>query len=347
MQKVVLPLLILLFFSPYFFSCQSMDDYQSEKFRLSASACAADGYPVELYRGNFIRSDGKSFPVPSGTFLEGSWGLSGSVAVLGDAQQPAPDSLEVLWFSYPEDKFYEGHFRLPQQQIHALLKEGYWNPAEKKPNTYYQLTVCLLPKGAVVVWLTGSNRVLVGRFQASETVFDFKQFNGGATRAEIVQDERSRMSPEVQQQIAAGKLSSQKWDDYLRKYPWKLAFNQKLKLYNYGISYLSAEGTDFPATPDMALYAKVLLEPLPKAVPKDWNLFVETEAGHRHEIRVEAFDEAQTIAAFQTLHQGSPKSSITLFVEADKPFRQAKLVLQNEFRQIPLDKTKVQLFDED
>ena len=59
-------------------ACHPMENYQTEKFKLAASPAAADGYPAEIYRGNFLRSDGKSFPVPSGNFLTSGWRGSGT-----------------------------------------------------------------------------------------------------------------------------------------------------------------------------------------------------------------------------------------------------------------------------
>ena len=86
----------------------------SEKFRLSAGPCAAKGYPMTIQFGAFVRPDGKTLPVPAHHTLEGKWGLSSIGQVVGDEFQPVPVSLEVLYFSYLEDTFYEGAFPLPQ-----------------------------------------------------------------------------------------------------------------------------------------------------------------------------------------------------------------------------------------
>ncbi len=338
---------LLLLLSAGLLACDTMEDYQTDKFTLSASPATADGYPVEIYRGNFIRSDGGSFPVPSGNFLTDGWRGSGTSASLGEAEQPAPDSLEILWYSYPEDKFYEGHFLLPQQRIHALLKQGYWNTVEKQHQTYYELSVCVLPTGGVVVWLTGQNKVLIGRFQARETKFDFKQFNGGATRAEIVEDERARLSPEVQREVASGTLSTKKWDEYLKTYPWQLAFSQPVRLLDYGISYLSAEGTDYPLTPDPEPYAQVLLQPSRKPVPNDLALDVLTEHGALYKVWVDSLDETETMGAFRTLHQLRPQAPITLLVDLSRDWQKASLRLRNEAQDIPLTKNRIRLIAPD
>jgi len=99
-------------------------DY-TERFDLSASPGCADGYLATIDEARFISSKGgSSFPVPYGHRLDSGWGGSAIGWTVGDPRQPAPDSLEIRWFSYTEDKFYEGHFLLPQERIYHLLKQG-------------------------------------------------------------------------------------------------------------------------------------------------------------------------------------------------------------------------------
>ena len=195
-----------------------------------------------------------------------------------------------------------------------------------------------------VVWLTGSkNRVLIGRFQAQETASRFPN-QSSQEHAQMLQEERAELSPAVQQEIREGTISAKRWEDYLRVYPWKIAFNQPLKLYNYGLDYLNGERTNHPATRDMAQYALGILKPSPKAVPRDLDLFVETEAGQRYEIRVVVFNESETMAAFQTLRQADEQAVITLMVELDKLVRKVQLVLENRLQKILLSSTKVEIF---
>lgn len=142
--------------------------FQTEKFNLSANPGCADGYPARIEEGHFINSAGSGFPLPYGHFLTGNWTGSGVGWAVGDTMQAVPDSLELRWFSYTEDKFYEGHFLLPQQRIYNLLKQGYWDSNFTKYDTYNGFTATVLPTGGVVVWLTGGNSVFIGRYQATE-----------------------------------------------------------------------------------------------------------------------------------------------------------------------------------
>ena len=320
----------------------------TDKFKLSAGPCAAEDYWVTIQGGAFVNATGKGFPVPSGHTLQGSWGASGTVWAVGDPQQLVPERLKLLWFAYAEDKFYEGNFVLPQPEIHRLLKQGYWDADKRQPGTYTEFTVCVLPKGVVVVWLTGGNQTLVGRFQAAE-IFPspaaFQRYYGDVNRATMVRNTQLELPAHVQAEIKAGTISTKKWDAFLKTYPWQLAFNVPFTLDQpYAIHYRNAEYTNSPLTRELAPYFQVLLAPSPKPVPKDAVLFGRTEHGARYKLRLQELDEAETMAAFQALHAASPASPITLLVSLDKPLQKATLSLKNETKEIPLPKSIVKVF---
>ena len=322
------------------------------QFELSAGPAVPDGYPATIYRGNFVLPDGHTLPIASGQLLTGSWGASGTSMPGGHVA--APDSLELLWFSYADDQFYEGHFLLPQQRMQALLQTGFWDTRTRQHDTYTQLTVCLLPKGGVVLWLTGGNRVLVGHYQATATDFDFHLFNPGTSRAELVREVRAQLSPEAQRQVATGTLSAHQWEKYLVQYPWKITFGHPVQLYDYGVDYFSAERTNYPAAPDPANstadlnqtpFRQNLLAAGLKRVPRELYLFVQGPYGRKRQLRVDPLDEAETFAAFQTLHAKHPTEPLTLHIDQDERLTKAALTLRAGQEAIPLTKSKVQFFD--
>lgn len=318
----------------------------TERFNLSAGPGAADGYPATIDEARFITPSG-SFPVPYGHFLNSSWGNSGTSWTVGDPMQAAPDSLEIRWFSYTEDKFYEGHFLLPQERIYKLLKEGLWDAESRKQVTYDTFMVTVVPGGVVVVWLSmaGSNQVLIGRYEAREIQYDYARHRPKVDRAGDVADTRAKLSPDVQHEIATHTISSKKWDTWLKRYPWQLAFSQPLTLTDYSIGYLNAEATSYPPTPDMAAYAQVVLTPSSKPIPSHANFFVAGGYGRKKLFKVRPFDEAETMGAFQTLATAHPGQPLTLFIETNERLTEATLSLRADKQIIPLTKSKVQLFD--
>jgi len=316
---------------------------QTERFRLHATPASAPGYPMVIEYGGFMRADGQRLVVPSGNYLDSktSWSVSGVAWAVGEELQPVPERLDILYFSYAEDQFYEGKFALPQQQLYTLLKAGYWNTDSKQQITYNTLVVSVLPKGLVVVWLAGEGRrVLVGQFRAHASDADYQHFHPGSDRAQTVRYNQAHLPPGVQQQLKAGTISSQQWENYLHPYCWQLALPPTLRLSRYTIGYWSEEVSQYPDTQNFAPYVQALLAPHQRAAPKSLRLYVRDEAGQAHQLRIRQFDEAETLAAFQQLHGASP---LLLRVEADKYLKEVKLVLTNGSQHLPLTKTVVEV----
>ena len=329
-----------------------MHTYQTEKFELTAGPCAADDYWVTIQSGVFIGSDGKGFSVPSGHTLEGSWGASGTTWSSGDDRHPAPARLSLTWFSYAEDKFYQGEFLLPQEKIYHLLKQGSWDITKQKQVTYNELTVCVLPKGGVAVWLTSGNQVLIGRFHAAEkqvTRDEFVRYYGdNVDRATMVRETQAELPEPVQAEIKAGRVSSRQWDEYLKTYPWKIEFAQPLTLYRYAAYYTSAERTRNPLTREgLQAYRNVVLQPSPKPLPTNLHFYGQAPFKARYLVRVLAFDQTELRAAAEQLLKEHPGAPLTFYFAIDKPYQKATLSLKNDWREIPLTKAPVEVLSED
>ena len=329
-----------------------MHPSQTEKFELTAGPCAADGYWVTIQSGTFIGSDGKAFSVPSGHTLEGSWGTSGTVWSSGDDRHPAPERLSLTWFAYAEDKFYQGEFLLPQEKIYQLLRQGSWDIGKQKQMTYNRFIVCVLPRGQVVVWLTGGNQVLVGRFQAAEkhvTGDEFVRYYGeNVDRATMVRETHAELPAAVQAEIKAGTLSTRQWDDYLKSYPWRVEFAQPLALYEYSVNFVNAERTNNPLTREgMDTYRNLILAPSPKAMPRKMLLYGQAPHQARYLVRVKQFDQAELRAAAELLLRAHPAAPLTFYFAIDKPYQKATLSLKNDWRTIPLPKAPVEVLSED
>lgn len=319
--------------------------YQTEKFHLSAGPATVEGYPATIDQGRFVNSSGGGFVVPYGHFLESGWTGSGIRWAVGDEMQAVPERLELRWFSYADDKFYEGNFLLPQEKMYALLKQGFWDPVPKRHYTYESFTVCVLPTGGVVVWLGGLRKVVVGRFQAQEIQYDYARHRPGVDRAASVAQTRGRLPAAVQAEIKAGTLSTKKWEAYLKRYPWKLELSRPLTLFNHGIIYRSAEKASFPLTADGVGFAEEVLDPSPKPVPQSCMLYLAGAYGRQRLLKVKSLDEAETMGAFQTLAAKHPGQIIALHVEIDEELKKATLSLRAGGQTLPLTKSTLQFFD--
>src|SRR5690606_20888049 len=78
------------------------------EFDWYAVATAPRDYPMEVINGTFYYKGQESgLWIPSGGTLNEGWGESASVYVVGPEFKPLPDRVEVKFYSYTENQFYQ------------------------------------------------------------------------------------------------------------------------------------------------------------------------------------------------------------------------------------------------
>jgi hypothetical protein len=346
-------------------ACQKKENMNEEKFDWDGMACTPAGYPVVVLSPNIFHSNrGKYITlIPNMSNTAGSdW--TGSANSWSSEPSPAPDHLNIVWYSPTEMKIYEGEFELPQQKIYNLFKEGYMTygiPIDTKDGketlhweTYTSLTAGLAPKGMVVVWLDGLNKVEIGRYQARELgkaeaneVFKSHFKLSGDMPETVVEKEliSRRVTPEVQEIIKQDKISCKQWDDYRLRYNWKVEFNKPLEMYRYFVEYFNSEYSGYlPPSRSQDDFNKIILEPTSKVVPSYLNMYVTAKNGRNYLIRLETLDEQETIGAFKKLEQVNPKATITVFITVDDDFKKFTVTLKNDIKEIVLEKALLRLF---
>jgi hypothetical protein len=346
-------------------ACQKKENMNEEKFDWDGMACTPAGYPVVVLSPNIFHSNrGKYITlIPNMSNTAGSdW--TGSANSWSSEPSPAPDHLNIVWYSPTEMKIYEGEFELPQQKIYNLFKEGYMTygiPIDTKDGketlhweTYTSLTAGLAPKGMVVVWLDGLNKVEIGRYQARELgkaeaneVFKSHFKLSGDMPETVVEKEliSRRVTPEVQEIIKQDKISCKQWDDYRLRYNWKVEFNKPLEMYRYFVEYFNSEYSGYlPPSRSQDDFNKIILEPTSKVVPSYLNMYVTAKNGRNYLIRLETLDEQETIGAFKKLEQVNPKATITVFITVDDDFKKFTVTLKNDIKEIVLEKALLKLF---
>lgn len=344
-------------------SGKNKENMNEEKFDWDGMVCTPTGYPATVLSPNVFYSSGGKYItlIPNMSYTGGSnW--TGSGNGWASDPKPAPDHLSITWFSEAENKIYEGNFALPQQKIYNLFKEGYMRYGFADDNedsketlhkeTYSSLTVGLAPKGMVVVWMDGQNKVELGRYQARE--LDRKEANevfkrhfksSGDMPETIDKFEFARLPHEVQEIVRQGKISYKQWDDYRLRYNWKVGFNKPLEIYSYYIGYFNSEHAYcLPSTMTQEIFNKIVLEPSSKVVPNNFGMYVTAQNHRNYLIRLETLDEHETLEAFKKLEEISPKAVITMFISVDDDFKSFTVTLKNDKKEIRLEKALLRLF---
>lgn len=364
-----LNILLLLVLITQLGSCQKkMENYKTEKFEWDGDATAPEGYSMIIVSPNFFKlNEAKLAFIPNMSGMDDGWSGSAGGWSVGELNKTMPESLHIAWFSNTENKFYEGNFKMPQEKLYKLFKEGYMIYGQRPggtdgkedlhKETFNAITVGIAPKGMVVVWASGQNKTEVGRYQGQEVNKEesnrmWKQFfkgvggsDPGDMPLQIPNKELERFLPHIQQEIKEGKISSKQWDDYRLRYNWKIEFNKPLEIYDYYIRYFNSESAGYPPPSiTQEIFNKHILEPTSKVVPNEFGLYVTTQNGKDYLFRVEYFDEQETIEAFKVLEAASPKQVITMFIDINDDFNDFKVVLKNNKKEILLQKDTLKLF---
>ena len=173
-QTFVTKIWLFLFLPLQLASCQNHNsnnkDMNEPEYEWGISVNAPIGYPIHVYAGRvgpqYITSDLWC------STEEPDWGS----AYVNEGNDPneLPKDIDIVWFSFIENCFYNLQASLDYEKIEKLFKEGFEQRiryGELHHTTYNGLVVGLAPGGTVVVWVgKGYSPITeVGRFQASRT----------------------------------------------------------------------------------------------------------------------------------------------------------------------------------
>ncbi|MGV0924693.1 DUF2931 family protein [Empedobacter tilapiae] len=326
------------------------------------------GYPMEILYGDFYNEkDEPIASIPSNMELSSQWwsGDSG-VMITGDEYKEIPARMKIRWFSYAEDKFYEGDFAVDKERITQLFDKGI--EFSKPSSEYNYIKVAIATAGQVYLYLVGGNNVLVGTFVAKEVfVDDFKKEMGLPMHTEIKRDELIKIvlkniPLQTQQEIAENRISTQIWKDINLHYPWQYTFEieddnrplfiQKEKL-----------GADFINNEDAwAVVPEFFTTTIPKAIPLEIDAKFKTKAGRKLIVRiypgnvngqepqyqtyeVQRGREQELVKLFKEFYKeiGSQEFAVHLRISEDVKTAKVFLKKGNIEREIP--NVEIQLFD--
>ena len=295
------------------------------KFEWKASESAPENFPMQIIRGNLRYhgdASGDGLYVPNGVVISHGWGRMRSSHVTGPDLKPLPDKLDITFFSYMEDTFYQGSFDLPYDKILRLFREDEARPKKKDRQGQdmkndYRIIVGVAPGGTVAVWVTGTGSTEVFFGQAKKVELDIaKEFRVPITNRkeyvnEIIGDE---VKPEVLAAIRKNGIPFQQWANYRTPYQWVPTFAVSHPPKEIGMNFFNGESAYYN---------------FPYAVN-------EGEAKGYYIIH---FDEAEMLTAFAKL--GANHKSLQLEFEPKLPKDQTLVRLRNDKETIQLKKFTV------
>jgi hypothetical protein len=244
------------------------------EFDWLASESAPQNYPMEIVSGTFHFREGGEIYVPSAVLLyELDWGQYRSTHVSGEALKPVPNKLSITFFSYTENKFYQGEFDLPDDKILTLFQQEYYSTKEQGMTRYYTIIAGVSPGGGVAVWLNGLNRntqVFYGKAKEVSLDWSVKTKNKMPREAYVNETLEDTVSKEMISELETKGAPVNLWDDFQNSYHWQLNLlteNRAPKLVNE-IRYVNGEIDYFfyPLSEDIAKQTRAV----PKSLYYSW-----------------------------------------------------------------------------
>ena len=330
-EKIIYVILLLLIIS-----CHTS---MNQKFKWYPTESAPDLYPVNIISAKFLLKDRSGVAIPSGSDIANGWGAIGQIEIVGNEKKSLPAALQVCWFSYIENQFYQGDFVLPTDTLTKVFNEGFLDSNTGKPEQYDRIVVGFAPGGYIAVWAKGGQITTeIAFLKASPLDYDWQKFSHGIDklRADYITTALNDTLDSNQRKIAAipfgwnGKYEG----DYRKTYSLSITNNLAANVSGALISYYDGSAEYHIAQPAANRWNNHLT--IPKRIVWEWK----SELGIALGTAI-IFDETEIIAAFKKLSVEHPDAPITLQTETGPVNYAVSLILKNQFDSIELKKYQV------
>lgn len=310
-----------------------------DKYEWLPTESAFKNFPMEIIKADLIFSDSSSIYVPEGKIINNGWGKTGSIHLVGRRLKKVPDKLAISWFSYIEDKFYDGTFKLPYDEMSRLFQNGIVSPTSGEKVTYNRIIIGLAPEGGVSLWLAAKGIVLeVATFRSDEKEMPWTSLldNEKVTRDDYIEEVlEETLSAEQYRQYRNNGMRKGLWNEYLTQYQWGLEFTGSqplvlwLKTYNGENEYLNL-------TKDKNKRKR-------RAVPVSIKVKWQNLEGKNY-IATVTFDEQEIFEAFEKLSQGKAEHSLKLQLDINPTSPALDVLLRDDEFILKLEKCKFEIY---
>lgn len=282
------------------------------QFKWLPTECAPADFPMQLVDGTFKLADGSIQAIPLSSLISNGWGEHGSTHVVGLEMKPVPIELELSWFSYAENKFFRGEFKLFPEPIEALLRQRLIDASGEEQPAYNRILVGVAPEGFVAVWARGTYVTTeIATYRARETLMDWKVINDNpqVQRKDYVDLVLvDTVSAEALEKLHAKGVPPGRWEKLHIRFDVTLSVRGGAKVKELGLWSVNGERERyFSPTPDAYPVKK---RAVPAKVRVRW-----TGVSLRKVGMEVAFDMDEVLGAFRRLQPESPTTPLALQVE--------------------------------
>jgi hypothetical protein len=302
--------------------------------------CAPAAYPVHLVQGTLALPDGRAVEIPDERDVSNGWGQRGSTHIVGELVKPLPTRLALSWFSYAEDRFWQGRFELPSHPMAGLFARGVPQDRQTgKPMPFERIIVGMAPDGLVAVWAAaGAEVVELAAFQATVAQLPWERVldNPQVTRKDFIRSvlER-RLGSEGLARLQREGIPRGRFASYRTQYRWQpwvtgpgTAEGVRIRSFSGENAFIGPKGAAVPRD----------LRPVPAVVELNWK----DPAAAPWIARI-TLDEAEAFAAFEKLGRGQPEQT-QLALHLETMPGGVTVALRDEKFILPLKLAEVRIF---
>lgn len=327
----------------------TMQNEFRKTFMWAPAVAAPYNYPVEIkYAFVGFGDGGDEYPVMD-RFVGGGLGVSSSAVDLNEFEDSAgyemPNSIDVLWLSYCEAKYYRAKVNLPQSlqlEMLEMFRKGYILPPMNNEHvSYNEIVLTLLPKGRVWIYLCGWGRrdLICDTIQAREVEMSLKDFNEDAAHFSKNTKEycKNHLEKDVMVNLQANGIPKGLWERYGERFNYdiKIAFeDKKAKLSSRRVIYRFSNG-EYCCKGDGTLIKE---KARPSMLSFDWNVVDTLYSGNFY------FDEQEVLNLYHKAFGKNLRQSGDLIIRVSKYNNKFDIFLRTMGKEYLFKKTMIHDF---
>ena len=147
----------------------------SFNYNIKISGSAPSLYPTNIYFGLLWYNDDEALEIPVRYPFKGDWGEILSNMILLREEYPMPSTLNMIYLSFVEQKFYGIETDLPKGRLEEL-----WEITDEKTkeSLFSHIVVGMAPYGGIAVWVRGFNKsILIDWLKGIEIEVEMADFH--------------------------------------------------------------------------------------------------------------------------------------------------------------------------
>lgn len=193
-----------------------------QEFPYNVSGTASILYPTATFFGLLVITDDVILEIQKEHPFKKGWGEPQSMHLYEREAYPMPRSLDMVFLSVIEEKYYSIVAPLPYERLEQLWQE---TPSNNNKSLYTSIVVGMAPYGGIAVWAYGIEKATVVAWMQCEEVqvkmSDFMPFQSNTDLSEVCNN-LINSDPRVKENLERNGLPPRDlFDNYMKQFTYR------------------------------------------------------------------------------------------------------------------------------